>query len=672
MTQAASLKEGNLLEGEYSYFKVGKEGEFFTFHDESKTKAGYLSSAQSNGHYNANFAPTVADGAKWSFSLNPNTYAANFLSQAGVYLDFNVYQNKLSNAEFCGNSGEVDDVYLFQVMRDPIKATDVTIAGEKSTIKVNEQLQLTAKTTPEDCDDEIVFSVAEGGDSIISIDQNGLVKGLSVGEADVVATAGTIEKRFHIVVEAGETKATGLSIVAPENAVYEVGLSVNLSLSWTPKDTTNQEVTWSSDDTSIATVDEKGKVSCLKKGETTIHAVSAYEGVAAELMINIGDYSGYKKVASVSEIEVGDKLILAVKNGNKEIAAGNKKSGYYVSSSDVDPDEVGIRNPGVDVGIYTVEKGNTANHFSFKCQGGYFRAYKNGNYSNAELSTSITADSSWSITDNQDGTFYLQNESGLFMEYYKNSFTGFDSNHETDAFKIHLYIQKTPKISTGIVITKKPLKCNYREGAIFDPTGMEVTAMKPDGSSEVITNYTYPTEPIKKDSTKVVISYGEETAELPIQVKDYKDEVRNFKNDTKNETPTSNDYFTFSDGVKRHVRYEQATFNAATLYAGKTETTYTYMTIQNLGEIDQITINKYAKKAEDFSFSIYSGDKVDPEKKISVDTSKAVADTTYDKGNEFLYTINIPDGVTQLLIINESKKAESMYEIKVGHLELQK
>ena len=74
-----------------------------------------------------------------------------------------------------------------------------------------------------------------------------------------------------------------------------------------------------------------------------------------------------------------------------------------------------------------------------------------------------------------------------------------------------------------IEISKKPTKLAYKIGEKFDNTGMEVNAVYSDGTSKVITNYTYaPMDELKETDNKITITYIEglitKTAELKIYV----------------------------------------------------------------------------------------------------------------------------------------------------------
>ncbi len=72
------------------------------------------------------------------------------------------------------------------------------------------------------------------------------------------------------------------------------------------------------------------------------------------------------------------------------------------------------------------------------------------------------------------------------------------------------------KVVTGIEITKLPDKLEYEEGEVFDPAGMEVTATYNDGSTAVISDYTYNTDPFVAGDTSVTIEYKGYTDDVSI------------------------------------------------------------------------------------------------------------------------------------------------------------
>ena len=77
------------------------------------------------------------------------------------------------------------------------------------------------------------------------------------------------------------------------------------------------------------------------------------------------------------------------------------------------------------------------------------------------------------------------------------------------------------KTLTKIEVTQQPTKTTYWKDETFDSTGMEVTATYSDGSMRVLAASEYSISPsvMTKDTTKVTVSYGGKTCDVPVTVK---------------------------------------------------------------------------------------------------------------------------------------------------------
>lgn len=71
-------------------------------------------------------------------------------------------------------------------------------------------------------------------------------------------------------------------------------------------------------------------------------------------------------------------------------------------------------------------------------------------------------------------------------------------------------------VITGIEVTKAPKRTEYKNGEVFDPEGMVVSAVYSDGRRQVITDYTYsPDGKLTVEDTEIVISWdGMQTKQL--------------------------------------------------------------------------------------------------------------------------------------------------------------
>ena len=77
------------------------------------------------------------------------------------------------------------------------------------------------------------------------------------------------------------------------------------------------------------------------------------------------------------------------------------------------------------------------------------------------------------------------------------------------AFLYQRGVAKKP-VLTSIAVTTKPTTTTYAEGATFSTSGMIVTATFDDGSTSVVTGYTYSPTTVPMGSSNITISYTHE------------------------------------------------------------------------------------------------------------------------------------------------------------------
>ncbi len=125
----------------------------------------------------------------------------------------------------------------------------------------------------------------------------------------------------------------GVSITN-SNPTVKVGRTLQLKYSTTPSDATVDSVTWSSSNTSIATVNESGKVTGVAEGSATI-ALSVSDGLSkatrsTSVVVNVTEGGSEEYTVNVTpttsnpeqsiQIEVGDTLVINTTNGSSNSA----------------------------------------------------------------------------------------------------------------------------------------------------------------------------------------------------------------------------------------------------------------------------------------------------------------------------------------------------------------
>ena len=153
--------------------------------------------------------------------------------------------------------------------------TGVTIEPSEAELTVGSSTKLTATVLPENATNKnVIYSVDD--ESILSVDQDGNVTGLSLGTATVTVTTedGGFSASAEITVM--PVRVTGVGI-SPEAASVDLGRTIQLTASITPSNATNKNLSWSVSDETIISVDGQGTVTGLSFGTATV-TVTAEDG----------------------------------------------------------------------------------------------------------------------------------------------------------------------------------------------------------------------------------------------------------------------------------------------------------------------------------------------------------------------------------------------------------
>lgn len=158
------------------------------------------------------------------------------------------------------------------------------IALDKTTAEVTKgkTVKLTATTLPEDTTDDITW--ASGNTSVATVAADGTVTGVAEGTATITATCGTKSATCEITVTADTTPCTGITLDKTTAKVMK-NATVTLTATATPTDTTD-EITWASSDTSIATVDQTGKVTGVARGTADITVTCGTKTATCKISVN--------------------------------------------------------------------------------------------------------------------------------------------------------------------------------------------------------------------------------------------------------------------------------------------------------------------------------------------------------------------------------------------------
>lgn len=207
-------------------------------------------------------------------------------------------------------------------------------------IPVGKVFDLSATAEPEDATNrKVLYSTSDP--SIAVIQSENVLKGTKAGECDLTVYSKQnpeVVDMYHLLVVQPITKVT----VTGDKQV-NVGSTLQLDVSYEPANATFQAVKWACDPASVASVDEYGLLTALKKGSVTVTATAA-------------DGSGRSATYRVTVAQPPESV--TVKNNSVTVNVGKTAQ----LSASVKPDNANDRNivwTSSDPSVATVTKNGT-------------------------------------------------------------------------------------------------------------------------------------------------------------------------------------------------------------------------------------------------------------------------------------------------------------------------
>ena len=197
---------------------------------------------------------------------NGGTWRIKIENSTPGYLDENLFVVMVvedERSDIVDNGWTVDDPGFITV-------AGVNISPTSANLAINSTLQLTASIIPSDATSQDVIWSTTSSD-IVSVDANGFVTALSVGTAKVIVTTENCGYTAEavITVTSGTVPVTGVTLNYTA-ANIAVGSTLQLIPTVLPLEAMSRDVSWSSSNSSVATVNASGVVTAISAGTATI------------------------------------------------------------------------------------------------------------------------------------------------------------------------------------------------------------------------------------------------------------------------------------------------------------------------------------------------------------------------------------------------------------------
>ena len=293
---------------------TAKEGNYLglAYLNKSKITISIISTAEFQNITNIGLDVAASDNGKPTFSIlvvdaGGNTIAAlaeNLDSKNGFatggtkkwgHADFTAngvsgYIKILTYASSSGKYAAIDNISVTHSAgpAGPVAVTGVTLDKTSLSIEAGQTAQLTATVQPGNADNQAV-TWSSSDNNVVSVDATGKITANAKGSATITVTTADGGKTATCTVTVTEPAApvavTGVTLNKNNTTIY-TGRTETLTATIQPADATNKAVTWTSDNTGVATVNN-GVVTGVSVGSATITAKTADGGFTATCTVTV-------------------------------------------------------------------------------------------------------------------------------------------------------------------------------------------------------------------------------------------------------------------------------------------------------------------------------------------------------------------------------------------------
>jgi uncharacterized protein YjdB len=200
------------------------------------------------------------------------------------------------------------------VVVSKVPVTGITLDKSSAALEVGKGIILNASTWPQNATNKSV-KWQSSNRNVASVDSNGIVIGISAGEATITATA--VDGNFSATCKVTVTAPNGVIPVSgikldKTNVTMTLGQVIILEETVSPTNATNKGVLWISSNSSVASVDnDNGIVIAKQPGTTVVTAVTKDGGYKAYCSITVTD--GSANNIAVSNVKLNNYVLFMTK-----------------------------------------------------------------------------------------------------------------------------------------------------------------------------------------------------------------------------------------------------------------------------------------------------------------------------------------------------------------------
>ncbi|OAB30164.1 hypothetical protein PMSD_20440 [Paenibacillus macquariensis subsp. defensor] len=176
---------------------------------------------------------------------------------------------------------------------NPVLVTGITLDQTKVDLKIGETAQLTATIAPADAANKDV-TWATNDETFVQVSDTGMITAIAEGTAQITVTTvdGAFKATANVNVTAADTGGgnpvlvTGITLDQTK-VDLKVGETAQLTASITPVDAANKDVTWATNDETVAQVSDTGMITPIAAGTAVITVTTVDGGFTATAEVTV-------------------------------------------------------------------------------------------------------------------------------------------------------------------------------------------------------------------------------------------------------------------------------------------------------------------------------------------------------------------------------------------------
>ena len=230
---------------------------------------------------------SVPETAYSTFSIDTSVwpYVVKATNAVGTEdLVFSLYSTNLITGEPADAPTGNVTITVANAETPAVPVAEIKITPAELSMLVGGTQQLAAVVIPANATNNNVVTWGGGDAAVATVDENGLVTAHGIGTTTITATAGGVSASCSVTADVIHVESVSIDQTELQ---LTVGEKATLSAAITPENAADKNVTWSSDDAAVATVDENGLVTAHGIGTTTITATTADGGKTATCAVTV-------------------------------------------------------------------------------------------------------------------------------------------------------------------------------------------------------------------------------------------------------------------------------------------------------------------------------------------------------------------------------------------------